>query len=172
VTTQTLSTDRRRADPVGWRRWHLVGLTALTAYSTGIGWQAQAVSYPLFRAVPEAGFLGYHAAYNAAIPVVVVVPGFVSFLACAAFPWTRPADVSRRLAAVVAAGGVGALVSTVAWAIPRHDRLDRIGQDAATIDSLLDANLLRSVLLTVGTAALAVATVRSGRSSPLTSVIR
>ncbi|HSK58442.1 MAG TPA: hypothetical protein VK935_05240 [Actinomycetospora sp.] len=172
MTTQTLSADRRRADPVGWRRWHLVGLTALTAYSTGIGWQAQAVSYPLFRAVPEADFLGYHAAYNAAIPVVVIVPGFVSFLACAAFPWTRPADVPRGLAAVVAAGGIGALVSTVAWAIPRHDRLDRIGQDAVTIDSLLDANLLRSVLLTVGTAALVVAATRSGRPSPTVGAIR
>jgi hypothetical protein len=172
VATQILSTDRPRTHAVGWRRWHLVGLTALTAYSTGIGWQAQAVSYPLFRAVPEADFLGYHAAYNAAIPIVVVVPGFLSFLACAAFPWTRPADVPRGLAGVVAASGAGALVSTIAWAIPRHDRLDRIGQDAATIDSLLDANLLRSVLLTVGTAALAVATTRSGRSSPTASSIR
>jgi hypothetical protein len=171
VSTQTLSTVPR-ARAVGWRRWHLVGLTALTAYSTAVGWQAQAVSYPLFRAVPEAGFLGYHAAYNAAIPIVVIVPGFVSFLACAAFPWTRPADVPRGLAGVVAASGVGALVSTVAWAIPQHDRLDRIGQDAATIDSLLDANLVRSLVLTMGTVALVVATARSGRSSPTVSSIR
>jgi hypothetical protein len=171
VSTQTLSTDRRRLR-TGWRRPHLVALTALTAYSTGIGWQAQAVSYPLFRAVPEAEFLGYHAAYDAAIPIVVVVPGFVSFLACAAFPWTRPADVPRGLAGVVAASGVGALVSTVAWAIPRHDRLDRIGQDAATIDSLLEANLLRSLLLTMGTVALVVAATRSGRLSPTISSIR
>ena len=171
MTAQTLSTHRPRRR-AGRRRPHLVALTALTAYSTGIGWQAQAVSYPLFRAVPEAEFLGYHAAYNAAIPIVVIVPGFASFLACAAFPWTRPADVPRGLAGVVAASGVGALLSTVAWAIPQHDALDRIGQDAATIDSLLDANLLRSVLLTMGTVALVVATTRSGRSSPTVSSIR
>jgi hypothetical protein len=171
VTAQTLTTHRPRLRS-GWRRPHLVALTALTAYSTGIGWQAQAVSYPLFRAVPEADFLGYHAAYNAAIPIVVIVPGFVSFLACAAFPWTRPADVPRGLAGVVAASGVGALLSTVAWAIPQHAALDRIGQDEATIGSLLDANLLRSVLLTAGTVALVVATTRSGRSSPTIGSIR
>jgi hypothetical protein len=148
VSTQTLAADRPRTDSVGWRRWHLVGLTALTAYSTALGWQAQAASYPLFRVVPESDFLEYHAAYNAAIPLVVIVPGFVGFLAAAAFPWTRPADVPPGLAGVVAASGVG------------------IGQDAATIDSLLDANLLRSALLTAGTVALVVATARSGRHSP------
>jgi hypothetical protein len=162
------STDRRgvpvraRAD---WRRVHLVALTALTTYSTAVGWQAQAVSYPLFRAIPPEDFLAYHAQYNASIPIVVIVPGFVSFLACAAFPWTRPADVSRRLAGVVAASGIGALVSTVAWAIPMHDRLDAIGQSAPTIDSLLDANLVRSLVLTAGTIALVVATTRSGRTA-------
>jgi hypothetical protein len=162
-------TDRAttRAVRASWRRAHLVGLTALTAYSTAVGWQAQLVSYPLFRAVPPEDFLAYHAQYNAAIPVVVIVPGFVSFLACAAFPWTRPADVPRGLAAVVAGAGIGALVSTVAWAIPRHDRLDAIGQDAATIDSLLDANLVRSLLLTAGTVALVVASTRSRITSSI-----
>ncbi|GAA4926786.1 hypothetical protein EV188_10848 [Actinomycetospora succinea] len=160
--TTTASRSVRRTPP--WRRAHLVGLTALTAYSTGVGWQAQMVSYPLFRAVPAEDFLAYHAQYNQAIPLVVIVPGFLTFLACAAFPWTRPAEVPRRLAAVVAAGGLASLASTVAWAIPRHDRLDRIGQDAATIDSLLDANLVRSLALTVCTVGLLVATTRMTRS--------
>ncbi len=137
-----------------WRHLGLVGLTALTAYSAGVGWQAQLVSYPLFRAVAPEDFLAYHAQYNAAIPVVVIIPGFLSFLAGIAFAWTRPAEVPQALAAVVAGTATTALVSTVAWAIPMHDRLDRIGQDAATIDSLLSANLVRSLALTVGTAAL------------------
>ena len=149
-----------------------MALTALTAYSTGVGWQAQAVSYPLFRAVPPEDFLAYHAQYNEAIPLVVIVPGFLSFLACAAFPWTRPADVPRGLAGVVAGSGLVPLVSTVAWAIPRHDRLDRIGQDEATIASLIDANLVRSLALTAGAVALVVATTRSGRPSRITSSIR
>ncbi|MEJ2887600.1 hypothetical protein [Actinomycetospora aeridis] len=163
TTTAATATSTGTRTPA-WRRAHLVGLTAVTAYATGVGWQAQLVSYPLFRAVPAEDFLAYHAQYNRAIPLVVIAPGFLCFVACTAFPWTRPAGVSRRLAAVVAAGGLAALVSTVAWAIPRHDRLDRIGQDAATIDSLLDANLLRSLVLTVSTAGLLVATTRMTRS--------
>ena len=55
---------------------------------------------------------------------------------------------------MVAGAGLVSLLATVLWAIPMHDRLDQIGQDAATIDSLLSANLLRSLALTAGTAAL------------------
>lgn len=137
-----------------WRTWNLGALAALTAYSTGISWQAQFVSYPLYRAMSATDFPAYHLAYNAAIPGVVIVPGFLTFLACAAFPWTRPDGVPRSAAWVVAATGVGSLLSTVLWAIPMHDRLDRIGQDAATIDSLLQANGIRTALLTVGAGAL------------------
>ncbi len=86
--------------------------------------------------------------------MAVIAPGFVSFLACAAFPWTRPAEVSRTTARAVAATGVGSLLTAVLWAIPRHDRLDRIGQDAATIDSLLRANAFRTGFLSAGALAL------------------
>ena len=40
--------------PHGWRQLNLAALTALTGYSTALGWQAQVVSYPLYRAVGEA----------------------------------------------------------------------------------------------------------------------
>ncbi len=154
TTQQDLDRLPRAPHPLsgqGWRRWYTVGLTALTAYSAALGWQAQAVSYPLFRAVAPDDFAAYHAQYNAAIPVVVVAPGFLTFLAGAAFYWVRPADVPRPAAVVVGAAGVTSLLSTVLWAIPMHDRLDRDGHVAATIDSLLRANLLRSVALTAGT---------------------
>lgn len=141
-----------------WRSWQLAGLTALSGYSTGVGWQAQIVSYPFFATISAEAFAAYHQQYNRAIPTVVVAPGFLTFLTSAAFPWTRPSGVSRRLAAVVAVtGGLGGLLSTVAWAIPMHDRLDRIGQDRATIENLLRANLVRSLLLTASTLALVAA---------------
>jgi uncharacterized membrane protein len=85
---------------------------------------------------------------------VVIVPGFVTFLASIAFLRTRPPEVPLRAAAVVAAAGAVSLLSTVLWAIPMHDRLDDIGQSQATIDSLLDANLVRSLALSVGTGVL------------------
>lgn len=147
----------------GRRRWHLAGLTAFTAYSMGVGWQAQLVSYPLFSTVPADYFAAYHLQYNAAIPVVVIIPGFLSFLAGVAFYWTRPQDVPRPAALVVASTGVVSLLATVLWAIPMHDRLDRIGQDAATLDSLLQANLVRSLALTAGTVVLVWCVARSVR---------
>lgn len=138
-----------------WRTWNLVGLTCLGAYSTAIGWQAQLVSYPLYRAVAEEDFLAYHAQYNHSIPAVVIAPGFATFLAAGAFLWTRPSSVPTGVAALVSGSGVVALLSTVLWAIPRHDQLDRDGQSAAVIDSLLQANAVRTAALTVGTLALA-----------------
>ena len=156
-------TDRRSAgtarppltagDPA-WRRWNLVGLTVLTTYSTALGWQAQQVSYPLFRAVGEDDFGAYHQLYNEAIPVPVIVPGFLCFLAATAFPWTRPRAVPRAAAVAVGLVGLTSLSSTVLWAIPMHDRLDADGLSAATIGGLLSANLVRTLALTAGTVVL------------------
>jgi hypothetical protein len=84
----------------------------------------------------------------------VIFPGFLSFPAGVAFFWTRPPEVPRPAAAVVAVTGLTSLLATALWAIPMHDRLDESGQSAATLDSLLQANLLRSVALTVGTVVL------------------
>lgn len=164
ILSSPTATEVRTTRESRWRSRGLVGLAALSAYSTAIGWQAQLVSYPLFRSVGEADFLAYHQAYNQAIPVVVIVPGFVTFLASIAFLRTRPADVPVKAAAVVAVSGAVSLLSTVLWAIPMHDRLDDIGQSQATIDSLLDANLVRSLALTVGTGVLLWCVGRSRRS--------
>lgn len=137
-----------------WRWWVTVGIFGLTAYSTAIGWQAQAVSYPFFRTVAADDFLAYHAQYNSSIPLVVIVPGFAAFLAGIAYPWLRPAGVPRPAAVIVSVAGAVALLSTVLWAIPRHDALGRIGQDDAVITSLLQANLVRSLALSAGVVAL------------------
>lgn len=153
----TVAADLRTTDDptaLGWRTWHLVGLAGLSAYSTAIGWQAQLVSYPLYRAVGQDDFGAYHLQYGRTIPLVVIVPGFATFLASAAFPWTRPGPVPPRVARLVAASGLTSLASTVLWAIPRHDRLDRQGRSEEVVDSLLRANLVRSTALTVGTVAL------------------
>lgn len=160
MTELLSSTTDMHIDRPRWRVWNLAVLAALTAYSTGVAWQAQFVSYPLFRAARADDFPAYHLAYNAAIPGVVIIPGFLTFLTCAAFPFTKPAGVPRAATAVVVISGIGSLLSTVLWAIPMHDRLDAIGQDATTIASLLAANGVRTALLTVGAAALTWTVVR------------
>lgn len=132
-----------------WKHWNLVALTGLTAYSTAVSWLAQQVMYPLYRAVGPGEFAAYHLQYNDAIPAPIVIPGFVGFASAVAFLWTRPAGVPRWAAALVSLGGVTCIASTVLWAIPMHDRLDAIGQDPATIDSLLSANLIRTAALTL-----------------------
>ena len=121
------------------------------------------MSYPLFRAVGAEDFAAYHQQYNGSIPLVVIVPGFAAFLGGIAFWWTRPADVPRPVAAVVALGGLTSVLTTVLWAIPMHARLDEVGQSAETIDSLVLANVPRTVALTASTGLLLWTLVRAGR---------
>jgi hypothetical protein len=127
----------------------------MAAYSAAIGWQAQLVSYPLYRAVGPEEFGAYHQEYNDAIPLVVILPGFLTFAGAIALAWARPSWVSRRAASVVGGSGAIALLSTVLWAIPRHGDLDRIGRSNATIDSLLRANSLRTAALSLAAVTLA-----------------
>lgn len=135
----------------GLRRWNLVGVATLTAYSTALGWYAQQVGYPLFGEVAPRDFADFHQYYNQAIVWPVIVPGFVGFLAATVFPWTRPREVPRSAALLVSTTGLTCLASTLLWAIPMHDRLDAQGFALETLDSLLAANLLRTVALTTGT---------------------
>ncbi|MET0459367.1 MAG: hypothetical protein ABW195_08965, partial [Ilumatobacteraceae bacterium] len=74
----------------GWRPAYAVLLMGLSWWSTAVSWQAQFVSYPLFRSAGREEFAAYHLEYNDSIPFVVVVPGFLMFLAGVAFVWTRP----------------------------------------------------------------------------------
>lgn len=65
---------RSRATPwPSWRYAYLVVLTALCAYGTALGWFAQLVMYPLFRAVPAKDFGAFHSLYNRSIPAPVIV---------------------------------------------------------------------------------------------------
>lgn len=147
VASSQRASETRRSR---WREINLVAVAALQVYSAALGWQAQKVSYPLYRVVNDHDFPAYHQHYNRAIPIVVIVPGFACFLSTIAFRWTHPRHVSTRLASAVTLTGAISLISTVCWAIPRHDALDRDGKLDSTIDSLLHANLVRSVSLTAG----------------------
>lgn len=149
TTSTTQMREHSRTDEL--RSWALVGVATLTAYSTALGWYAQQVGYPMFGQVDVVNFATYHQFYNHAIVWPVIVPGFLGFLSATVFPFTRPAGVPRSAALLVSATGIICLASTVLWAIPMHDRLDDRGFATQTLQSLLDANLLRTVALTAGT---------------------
>ncbi|HYN33242.1 MAG TPA: hypothetical protein VES40_11500 [Ilumatobacteraceae bacterium] len=150
----TASTLLPAGSPSRWRTWYLLSLAGFSAYSMACGWQAQFVSYPLFRSTGATEFADYHLQYNDSIPLVVIVPGFLTFLGAIGFVWVRPRGVSRSVAVITGLGGLTALLSTVLWAIPAHDELDRIGPSSRTMDDLITANLVRSLALTATTLAL------------------
>jgi hypothetical protein len=104
----------------------------------GVALMTTQVSSALYTSVPTEAFVAYHHRYNSRIPLVVVVPAFVMFVACAALPFLRPDAVPGWIAACIAAGGLAA-------AIPSHLRLQRDGFDHGTYRKLRLADLTRSI---------------------------
>ena len=91
---------------------YLFGLTVLALYALGVALMTTQVSYPLYTSVPTEAFVAYHHRYNRRIPLVVVVPAFVMFVACAALPFLRPDAVPGWIAGCIAAGGLAGLLAT------------------------------------------------------------
>lgn len=123
---------------------YLLALTVLAVYMVGVSLMTSQITYPLYAAVPAGSFVAYHRSYNRRIPLVIVAPGFVCFLACATLPLVGPPGVPRWATALVALGGLTALVATVAAAIPSHHRLQRDGFQAAAYRRLRRADLVRT----------------------------
>jgi hypothetical protein len=61
--------------------WLLPAWTVLIFYVLGEIWFVQIVVYPLFGKVGPNEYLAYHKFYSSRIPLPVIVPGFLSFLA-------------------------------------------------------------------------------------------
>ena len=140
--------------------WNLAAVAALTAYSTGIAWQAQFVSYPLYRAMSAGRVPRVPPGLQRRDPRRGDHPRLPRLPRLCGVPLDPAGRVPRLATALVAVSGLGSILSTVLWAIPRHDLLDRIGQDAATITSLIQANGVRTALLTLGAATLSWSLVR------------
>ena len=69
---------------------YLLALTVLAVYMVGVSLMTSQVSYPLYAAVPSGSFVEYHRRYNSRIPLVIIVPGFVSL------PGVRRPAAGRR----------------------------------------------------------------------------
>jgi hypothetical protein len=130
---------------------YLLLWSALSFWVLGQIWFVQIVVYPLFTKVGEREYVDYHRFYTSRIPLVVILPGFASFLLPIALAFFGPAIPVWMTAANIVTGIVGLLV-TVLLEIPRHGRLERNGKNEATIAELIRYNWPRTASITAQTA--------------------
>ena len=107
---------------------YLLLWSVLSFWGLGQIWLVQIVVYPLFAKVGEPEYIDYHRFYTSRIPLVVILPGFASFLLPIPLAFFGPDVPAWMTAANIAMGIVGLLV-TVLLEIPRHGRLERGRQE-------------------------------------------
>lgn len=126
---------------------YLLLWSVLSFWGLGQIWLVQIVVYPLFAKVGTAEYIGYHRFYTSRIPLVVILPGFASFLLPIPLAFFGPDVPTWMKAANIAMGIVGLLV-TVLLEIPRHGRLEGSGKDNVVIAELIRYNWPRTVSIT------------------------
>ena len=127
---------------------YLLLWSVLSFWGLGQIWLVQIVVYPLFAKVGEREYIGYHRFYTSRIPLVVILPGFASFLLPVALAFFGPDVPTWMTAANIAMGIVGLLV-TVLLEIPRHGKLERSGKNDAIIAELIRYNWPRTASITL-----------------------
>lgn len=128
----------------------LLGQLASTLPLVGLIWTIQVVHYPLFGAVSEPSFIGYHARHSTRISVVVIPLMLV--------------ELVTTLGSVIVGTGhwSGMLAVAVVWAttflisVPLHGRLGS-GFDPRAHRALVVTNWIRTVAWTAHGAMLLIA---------------
>jgi hypothetical protein len=125
----------------------LVLWSVLAFWVLGQIWFCQIVVYPLFARVGSPEYIGYHRFYSRRIPLVVIIPGFLSFLLPIPLALFGP-DVPTWMSAANITTGICGLFITVFLAIPRHFLLERNGKNERTIAELVRVNWPRTASIT------------------------
>ena len=128
--------------------WLIVVLAILSVYNCGVIWPTQRVTYPLFELVSSDQFLAYHRFYNRRITPVVIIPGFLFFLAPLTLLVFRPPSVPMWAIVLSIVLGLVALLVTVGLEIPRHIRLQQQGKTDTLIQELIVYNWVRTFAIT------------------------
>ena len=128
--------------------WLLPAWTVLIFYVLGEIWFVQIVVYPLFGKVGPNEYLAYHEFYSSRIPLPVIVPGFLSFLAPVALVFLGPESVPLWMYLANVICGIVGLLVTVALEIPRHARLEKGGKQEKVIRELVYYNWPRTLSIT------------------------
>ena len=126
---------------------YLLLWSMLSFWGLGQIWFVQVVVYPLFAKVGEREYVDYHRFYTSRIPLVVILPGFASFLLPIPLAFFGPDVPFWMTAANILTGIVGLLV-TVLLEIPRHGRLEGSGKNEVTIAELIRYNWPRTASIT------------------------
>ena len=108
-------------------------------------WLVQLVVYPAFRVVEEERFTHWHHAYMRTIsfiviPLMTAQAGLVA-IRCATHPNTTTLLTLLAL--------VGAWITTFAFSVPCHNKLQADGKDDAAISRLIATNWIRTAAWTV-----------------------
>lgn len=126
----------------------------------GLIWLVQGVLYPGFALVGADAFPAYHAAEVRRISWLVVPLMLAEgVLVLGTLVWAR-----RLPLAWFASGLAGAVwLSTALLQVPLHQRLSEVGLELATVDALVETNLVRVVAWALRLAVLVVWLVRVRR---------
>ena len=121
---------------------------AATWFMVGLIWTIQVVHYPLFRNVPESGFIEYERSHTHRMGALLVTPAVVEIVTASALVWTRPDGIG--LAPVVIAGALlaGIWIMTGAVQAPIHGHLSA-GHDSILIGRLIRTNWWRTSMWSV-----------------------
>jgi hypothetical protein len=128
--------------------WLLPAWTVLIFYVLGEIWFVQIVIYPLFSKVGPNEYIAYHKFYSSRIPLPVIVPGFLSFLAPVALVFLGPESVPLWMYLANVICGIVGLLVTVGLEIPRHARLEKGGKHEKVIRELVYYNWPRTLSIT------------------------
>jgi hypothetical protein len=124
--------------------WLLLANVAATLFMVGVIWFVQAVHYPLFARVGEAGFPAYARAHTRLTGLVVGPPMLLEASTAVALVLNRPQGVPASLPWA----GLGLVVviwlSTLILQSPRHTELGR-GFETSSHRLLVASNWLRTV---------------------------
>jgi hypothetical protein len=127
---------------------YLLLWSVLSFWELGQIWLVQIVVYPLFAKIGEREYGDYHRFYTSRIPLVVILPGFASFLLPIPLAFFGP-EVPIWMAVANIAMGIVGLLDTVLLEIPRHGRLEKHGKNDTTIAELIRYNWPRTASITL-----------------------
>ena len=128
--------------------WLLPAWTVLIFYVLGEIWFVQIVIYPLFGKVGPNEYIAYHKFYSSRIPLPVIVPGFLSFLAPVTLVFLGPESVPLWMYLANVICGIVGLLVTVGLEILRDARLEKGGKQEKVIRELVYYNWPRTLSIT------------------------